>query len=42
MKQTKRTTGVPELIVRKREGGRLTEDDIRGLLAGFMDGTVAD
>jgi pyrimidine-nucleoside phosphorylase len=42
MKQTKRTTGVPELIVRKREGGRLTEDDIRGLIAGFMDGTVAD
>jgi pyrimidine-nucleoside phosphorylase len=42
MKQTKRTTNISELIVRKREGARLNENDIRGLISGFMDGTVAD
>jgi pyrimidine-nucleoside phosphorylase len=33
---------VPELIVRKREGGKLGEQEIRDLVAGFMDGSVAD
>jgi len=42
MKQAKRTASISELIVRKREGAQLTEDDIRGLISGFMDGTVAD
>jgi pyrimidine-nucleoside phosphorylase len=42
MEQTKRTTSVSELIVRKREGGRLNQDEVRSLISGFMDGTVAD
>jgi pyrimidine-nucleoside phosphorylase len=42
MEKTKRTTSVSELIVRKREGDRLTQDEIRSLISGFMDGTVAD
>ena len=33
---------VPELIVRKREGEQLGEREIRDLIAGFMDGSVAD
>jgi pyrimidine-nucleoside phosphorylase len=33
---------VPELIVRKREGNKLGEEEIRDLVAGFMDGSVAD
>jgi pyrimidine-nucleoside phosphorylase len=33
---------VPELIVRKREGEPLGEREIRDLIAGFMDGSVAD
>jgi len=33
---------VPELIVRKREGGQLSEQAIRDVVAGFMDGSVAD
>ena len=32
----------PELIVRKREGGDLSEDEIRALVEGFVDGTVPD
>ncbi len=33
---------VPELIVRKRDGGSLTKDEIDKLIAGFMDGSVTD
>ena len=33
---------VPELIVRKREGEKLSDQDIRDLVTGFMDGSVAD
>ena len=33
---------VPELIVRKREGNKLQDQEIRDLIAGFMDGSVAD
>ena len=33
---------VPELIVRKRDGAKLTDDEIRGIVRGFMDGSVAD
>lgn len=32
----------PELIVRKRDGKKLTDDEIRSLVGGFMDGTVTD
>ena len=37
-----RILGVPELIARKREGKRLSDQDIHALIAGFMDGSVAD
>ncbi len=33
---------VPELIVRKREGETLAEQEIQDLIAGFMDGSVTD
>jgi pyrimidine-nucleoside phosphorylase len=33
---------VPELIVRKREGHKLSDQDIRQLIDGFMDGSVTD
>jgi len=33
---------VPELIVRKREGGKLGEQEIRDLITGFMAGSVTD
>ncbi len=33
---------VPELIARKREGGSLDAQEIQDLIAGFMDGSVAD
>ena len=33
---------VPELIVRKREGEKLGEQEIQDLVAGFMDGSVTD
>lgn len=33
---------VPELIAKKRDGEALSEDQIRSLIAGFMDGTVTD
>ena len=43
MAQKKRQAlAVPELIVRKREGGKLAEQEIRDLVAGFMDGSVTD
>ena len=38
----RRPLAVPELIVRKREGEKLGEQEIRDLIAGFMDGSVAD
>jgi pyrimidine-nucleoside phosphorylase len=37
-----RLLAVPELIARKREGQRLSDADIHDLIAGFMDGSVAD
>jgi pyrimidine-nucleoside phosphorylase len=41
--QTKRQPrAIPELIVRKREGSKLGEREIRDLVAGFMDGSVTD
>ncbi|MGB3052422.1 MAG: thymidine phosphorylase [Polyangiales bacterium] len=33
---------MPELIVRKRDGKKLADDDMRSLVAGFMDGSVTD
>ena len=33
---------VPELIRRKREGGALDPGEIRGLLAGYLDGSVEE
>jgi pyrimidine-nucleoside phosphorylase len=43
MKPKKRQPlAVPELIVRKREGHKLEEREIRDLIAGFMSGAVTD
>lgn len=43
MTPTKREPlAVPELIVRKREGKCLGEQEIRDMIAGFMDGSVTD
>jgi pyrimidine-nucleoside phosphorylase len=33
---------VPELIIRKRDGEKLETQEIRDLIAGFMDGSVTD
>ncbi|MDH3625858.1 MAG: thymidine phosphorylase [Myxococcales bacterium] len=33
---------VPELIVRKRDGGSLAKEEIAALISGFMDGSVTD
>ena len=41
-RKKRQALAVPELIVRKREGGKLTEQEIRDLVAGFMYGSVAD
>ena len=41
-RKERRPLAVPELIVRKREGEKLGEQEIRDLIAGFMDGSVAD
>ena len=41
-RKERRPLAVPELIVRKREGEKLGEQEIRELIAGFMDGSVAD
>ena len=38
----RRALAVPELIVRKREGEQLDEQEIRDVIAGFMDGSVTD
>lgn len=42
MATRKQVLSVPELIVRKRDGGNLDEDEIQGLISGFMDGSVTD
>ena len=42
MKTATRLLHVPELIVRKREGGTLEESEIRALIEGFVAGSVAD
>ena len=46
MATKKRTSGlsrsVPELIAHKRDGGALTGDEIRGWIAGYVDGSVTD
>jgi pyrimidine-nucleoside phosphorylase len=41
-RKKRQSLAVPELIVRKREGERLGQQEIRDLVAGFMDGSVAD
>jgi pyrimidine-nucleoside phosphorylase len=41
-RKKRQSLAVSELIVRKREGERLGEQEIRDLVAGFMDGSVAD
>ena len=41
-KGARRTFSVAELIVRKRDGRSLDEHEIRELIAGYVDGTVAD
>jgi len=41
-RKKRQSLAVAELIVRKREGERLGEQEIRDLVAGFMDGSVAD
>ena len=39
---SRKPIAIPELIVRKREGGELDEHEIRTLVEGFVDGSVAD
>jgi pyrimidine-nucleoside phosphorylase len=41
-RKKRQTLAVAELIARKREGEKLDAQEIRDLIAGFMDGTVAD
>lgn len=36
------TLPVPELIAKKRDGGALSDDEIRALIRGFTDGSVTD
>jgi len=38
----KPSLSVPELIIRKRDGGSLAEDEIAALISGFVDGSVTD
>jgi pyrimidine-nucleoside phosphorylase len=42
VREKRRRLAVPELIIRKRDGGRLEGEEIRSLIAGFMDGSVTD
>lgn len=42
METRKAPLSVPELIVRKRDGGSLRETELRALISGFMDGSVTD
>ncbi|MGB8331141.1 MAG: thymidine phosphorylase [Polyangiales bacterium] len=42
MKAKRQPRVVPELIVRKRDGYELAEQEVRDLIAGFMDGSVTD
>jgi len=37
-----RAVSVPELIIRKRSGGELADEEIRTLIEGYVDGDVAD
>jgi len=41
-RKKRQTLAVAELIARKREGEKLDDQELRDLIAGFMDGTVAD
>jgi pyrimidine-nucleoside phosphorylase len=41
-RKTREPIPVAELIAKKRDGGTLTKDELTGLIAGFMDGSVAD
>lgn len=36
------TLPIPELIAKKRDGGALSDDEIRGLIRGYTDGSVTD
>ena len=38
----RQSIAVPELIAKKRDGGALSERDVKALIEGFMDGSVAD
>jgi len=42
VQSTRQALAVPDLIVRKRNGHELGEQEIRALIAGFMDGSVTD
>ena len=42
MPTRKPSRSVSELIIRKRDGGSLAEDEIAALISGFVDGSVAD
>jgi pyrimidine-nucleoside phosphorylase len=41
-RRKRKPLAVPELIARKRDGGKLDDDEIRDLIDGFLDGSVAD
>jgi pyrimidine-nucleoside phosphorylase len=41
-RKKRKPIAVPELIIRKRAGEALSEHEVRDLIAGFMDGSVAD
>jgi pyrimidine-nucleoside phosphorylase len=41
-RRKRKALAVPELIARKRDGGKLDDDEIRDLIDGFLDGSVAD
>ncbi len=41
-RRKRKALAVPELIARKRDGEKLDDDEIRDLIDGFLDGSVAD
>ena len=41
-RRKRKPLAVPELIARKRDGEKLGDDEIRDLIDGFLDGSVAD